>query len=177
LLHQRRLSNLLAFCGFVSSLQCISISSFQEWEQESLPRPLETELGVSSDDSNLDRIRPLLDVVFNNVADEIIWDKVCDAVTDQTPPGVIRPAKAMTTQHEQLRELDRTPQIRRRHTEGKAGVYVRQVPDFFDAFFREAAGFEAAAQAMFEGAKKGTIRSTGRRAAGKAGSATTPGAG
>ncbi|KAI1576220.1 hypothetical protein PtrEW13061_010696, partial [Pyrenophora tritici-repentis] len=41
---------------------------------------------VSSDNFDAERIRPLLDAILEFQPDEVIWDRVYDAVTESTPP-------------------------------------------------------------------------------------------
>lgn len=47
---------------------------------------LRLELSADSDDFDIDRIKPLLNAVLSNKADEFNWDEVYRAVTESTPP-------------------------------------------------------------------------------------------
>lgn len=47
---------------------------------------LRLELSTESDDFDLERIIPFLSAVLNDELDEVIWNKVYDAVTESTPP-------------------------------------------------------------------------------------------
>lgn len=44
---------------------------------------------VDSDDFDLKRITPPLNAVRNNESDKVIWNKVCAAFTDSTPPSTL----------------------------------------------------------------------------------------
>jgi hypothetical protein len=113
---------------------------------------------IYSDNFDTARIRLLLDAVLNNEADEIIWNKVYDAVTESTPPP--RPASS----------IQQTPWLRntssfanstehRKYVDDvlkeELGPMYVGVPGFFEAFFGETAGLEPAARAVFERCKEG----------------------
>lgn len=61
----------------------------------------------------------------------------------------------MATEHEQLRELHRTPQYVDDVLKEELGHMYIGIPGFFEAFFREVAGLKQAAQAVFEKCKEG----------------------
>ncbi|KAF2680211.1 hypothetical protein K458DRAFT_445416 [Lentithecium fluviatile CBS 122367] len=119
---------------------------------------LRLELSTESDDFDLERIIPFLKAVLNHEPDEVIWNKVYDAVTESTPPP--RPASS----------FPQTPWLRNTSSfanstehrkyvddvlkEELGPMYVR-IPSFFEAFFGEIAGLEPAAQAVFERCKAG----------------------
>jgi hypothetical protein len=107
---------------------------------------------VSNAEFDVERIRPLLDAIFSNEPDEVIWDKVYAAVTESTPPP--RPASS----------VQQTPWLRstgsfanstehRKYVDDvlkdELGQMYVGVPGFFDAFLGGVAGLDTAAQAVF----------------------------
>ena len=51
---------------------------------------------VSSHTFDFNRIKPLLKAILGNESDNIIWDKVCDAVTESIPPPRSVPSTQQT---------------------------------------------------------------------------------
>ncbi|KAF2241698.1 hypothetical protein BU26DRAFT_571458 [Trematosphaeria pertusa] len=86
--------------ALVSALQTLLASRFLHSRNRSknlFHELLRLNSAASSDDFDIERIRPLLDVILNNEPDEVIWNKVYDAVTEYTPPSpsrLVHPANA-----------------------------------------------------------------------------------
>ncbi|KAF2844618.1 hypothetical protein T440DRAFT_523364 [Plenodomus tracheiphilus IPT5] len=113
---------------------------------------------VSSDEFDIDRIKPLLDAVLTKQPDEVIWDAVYDAVTESTPPPRptssfqqtpwLRSTSSFANSTEHRKYVDDVLKEELGH------MYVG-IPGFFEAFFGEITGLEAAAKAVFERCKTG----------------------
>ena len=113
---------------------------------------------ISSDDFNIERIRPLWNAVIKKEPDNVIWSQAETAVTESTPSP--RP----------LASFQQTPWLRstgsfanstehRRYVDDvlkeELGHMYVGVPGFFDAFFGEVANLGPAAQAVFDKCKEG----------------------
>ncbi|KAI1420215.1 serine/threonine-protein kinase Sgk2 [Xylaria sp. FL1777] len=113
---------------------------------------------VNSDDFDILRILPLLKAVLSKEPDEVIWDKVYDAVTESTPPP--RP----------ISSVPQTPWLRNTSSFANSSEHRKYVddvlkeelgpmyvgiPSFFEAFFGKVAGLKAAATVAFEKCKEG----------------------
>ncbi|UPX14634.1 uncharacterized protein EKO05_0005111 [Ascochyta rabiei] len=113
---------------------------------------------ISSDDFDLERVRPLWNAVLKNESDDIIWSQAETAVTESTPPP--RPVSsfqqtplsintgsfANSTEH-------------RKHVDGvlkeELGQLYVGVPGYFKAFFGDVPGLESAAQAVLDKCQEG----------------------
>ncbi|PVH91225.1 hypothetical protein DM02DRAFT_577221, partial [Periconia macrospinosa] len=113
---------------------------------------------ISSDDFNIEQIRPLWNAVLNKESDDVIWNKVEAAVTESTPPP--RPPSS----------FPQTPWVRntssfanstehRKYVDGvlkeELGPLYVGVPGFFEAYFGSVAGLQPAARAVFDKCKEG----------------------
>ncbi|KAF1935424.1 hypothetical protein EJ02DRAFT_439253 [Clathrospora elynae] len=111
---------------------------------------------IYSNNFDTTRIRPLLDAVLDKEPDEVIWDKVYNALTESTPPP--RPASS----------IQQTPWLRSTGSIANSTKYRKYVdevlkeelgeiyvgiPRFFEAFFGEVAGLGPAARAVFDKCK------------------------
>jgi hypothetical protein len=119
---------------------------------------LQLNAAVSSDNFDAERIRPLLDAILEFQTDEVVWDRVYDAVTELTPPP--RPTSsfqqtplsintgsfANSTEHRKY--VDDVLKEELGH------LYVG-IPGFFDAFFGDVPGLRPAAQAVFDKCQEG----------------------
>jgi hypothetical protein len=113
---------------------------------------------ISSDDFDLERIRPLWNAVLKNESDDVIWRQAETAVTEsttpprptssfqQTPLSINTGSFANSTEH-------------RRHVDDvlkeELGHLYVGVPGFFEAFFEGVPGLRLAAQAVFDKCKEG----------------------
>jgi hypothetical protein len=113
---------------------------------------------VSSDTFNAERLRPLLDAILEFQPDEVVWDRVYDAVTESTPPP--RP----TSSFQQTPLSINTGSFansaeHRKHVDDvlkeELGHLYVGIPGFFEAFFRDVPGLKLAAQAVFDKCKEG----------------------
>jgi hypothetical protein len=113
---------------------------------------------ISSDDFDLERIRPLWNAVLKNESDDVIWRQAETAVTESTPPP--RPSSsfqqtplsintgsfANSTEH-------------RKHVDDvlkeELGHLYVGIPGFAEAFFGDMPGLRPAAQAVFDKCKEG----------------------
>ncbi|KAF1346338.1 hypothetical protein EJ07DRAFT_169927 [Lizonia empirigonia] len=113
---------------------------------------------VSSDDFDLEQIRPLWNAVLKNESDHIIWSQAEIAVTESTPPP--RPTSSIL----------QTPWLRstgsfanstehRKYVDDvlkeELGSMHVGIPGFFEAFFGEVTDLQPAAHAVFERCKTG----------------------
>ncbi|PZD30685.1 hypothetical protein A1F97_10045 [Pyrenophora tritici-repentis] len=112
---------------------------------------------VSSDNFDAERIRPLLDAILEFQPDEVIWDRVYDAVTESTPPP--RP----TSSFQQTPLSINTGSFansteHRKHVDDvlkeELGHLYVGIPGFFEAFFGDVLGLKPAAQAVFNKCKE-----------------------
>ncbi|KAF2254157.1 hypothetical protein BU26DRAFT_474426 [Trematosphaeria pertusa] len=116
------------------------------------------ELSVHTDDFDLESLVPLLRAVLKDEPDEIIWNKVYDAVTESTPPP--RPASSVP-QTPWLRNMSSFANSteHRKYVDDvlkeELGHMYVGVPGFFKAFFGKIAGLELTAQAVLERCKAG----------------------
>jgi hypothetical protein len=113
---------------------------------------------VSSDTFNAERLRPLLDAILEFQPDEVVWDRVYDAVTESTPPP--RP----TSSFQQTPLSINTGSFansaeHRKHVDDvlkeELGHLYVGIPGFFEAFFGDVPGLKPAAQAVFDKCKEG----------------------
>ncbi|KAJ2898011.1 hypothetical protein MKZ38_004229 [Zalerion maritima] len=114
-------------------------------------------IAVNSHDFDFSHIKPLLNAALNNETDDIIWDKVYDAVTESTPPPRsvpiqqtpwLRNTSSFANSSEHRKYVDDVLK------EELGPMYVG-VPGFFETYFGEVSGLEPAAKAVFEKCKKG----------------------
>jgi hypothetical protein len=114
---------------------------------------------VDSDDFDLISVTALLKEVVSNARDPILWNTVEDLVTQSTPPP------------RQLPNLDQTPRLQTTSSFVNSSEYRKHaddvlkdelgsslhigVPGFYEAFFGDITGLEAAAAAVFTKCRKG----------------------
>jgi hypothetical protein len=112
---------------------------------------------VSSDNFDAERIRPLLDAILEFQLDEVVWDRVKDAVTESTP--LPRPTSSL----QQIPLSINTGTFansteHRKHVDNvlkeELGHLYVGIPGFFDAFFGDVLGLKTAAQAVFDKCKE-----------------------
>ncbi|KAF1980438.1 hypothetical protein BU23DRAFT_444835 [Bimuria novae-zelandiae CBS 107.79] len=113
---------------------------------------------ISSDDFDIERIRPLWNAVLNKQSDDVIWNKAEAVVTESTPPSRppssfqqtpwLRSTSSFANSTEHRKYVDDVLK------EELGPMYVG-IPGFFEAFFGEIAGLKLAAQAVFERCKAG----------------------
>ena len=146
--------------ALVSALQTLPASRFlysKNGSKNLFHDLLRLNLAVSSDNFDIERIRPLLDAVLNNEADEIIWDKVYNAIAESTPPP--RPVSSIqqTPWRRNTSSFVNSTEHRKYVDDvlkEELGPMYVGIPGFFEAFFGEVAGLEPAAQAVFEKCKE-----------------------
>src|SRR6266568_2013270 len=101
--------------------------------------------------------RPLLDAVLNNEADEIIWEKVYDAVTGSTPPPR-HPSSFPQTPWVRNTSSFANSTEHRKYVDGvlkeELGPLYVGVPDFFEAYIGSVACLQPAARAVFDKCKE-----------------------
>ncbi|KAI1931889.1 hypothetical protein LOZ66_006985, partial [Ophidiomyces ophidiicola] len=108
---------------------------------------------IDSGQAQIDRLLPLLKAVHDKEPDEIIWDKVYEAVTESTPsprplpPFQQTPLTRNTGSVVNSSELrtDMDPVLRE-----ELGPLHVDVPRLYDAFFGNIPELQANAQAVFE---------------------------
>lgn len=114
---------------------------------------------VDSDDFDLISVTALLKEVVSNARDPILWNTVEDLVTQSTPPP------------RQLPNLDQTPWLQTTSSFVNSSEYRKDVddvlkdglgsslhigvPGFYEAFFGDITGLEAAAAAVFTKCRQG----------------------
>jgi hypothetical protein len=119
---------------------------------------LRLELSIESDEFDLEQLIPLLKAVLENEPDEVIWNKVYDAVTESTPPP--RP----------ISSIQQTPWLRNTSSFANSSEHRKYVddvlkeelgpmhvgiPGFFAAIFGGITGLESTAKAVFGKCKEG----------------------
>ncbi|KAF2844333.1 hypothetical protein T440DRAFT_460691 [Plenodomus tracheiphilus IPT5] len=113
---------------------------------------------VSSNEFDAERIRPLLDVILNNQPDEVVWDRVYNAVIESTPPP--RP----TSSFQQTPLSINTGSFansteHRKHVDDvlkeELGHLYVGIPGFAEAFFGDVPGLRLVAQAVLDKCKEG----------------------
>ena len=113
---------------------------------------------VNSDDFDFDRIKPLLTAVVNSEPDEIVWDKVYDAVTETTPPPRSLPSIQQTPWLRNTSSFANSSEHRKYMDdvlkEELGSMYVG-VPGFYETFFGDVGGLEPAAKAVFKRCREG----------------------
>jgi hypothetical protein len=104
------------------------------------------------------RIRPLLDAVLDKQLDEVIWDKVYNALTESTPPprpaSSIRQTPWLRSTGSFANSTKHRKYVEEALKEELGQIYVG-IPRFFEAFFGEVAGLGPAARAVFDKCKEG----------------------
>ncbi|KAI9668712.1 MAG: hypothetical protein M1817_005196 [Caeruleum heppii] len=113
---------------------------------------------VNSGDFDLERIIPLLDAVRINQSDEVIWNKVYAAVTEFTPPPGPLPLLKQTPYSYNTSGIVDSSENRMYMDEvlkAELGPLYTGVPGFYEAFFGEVKGLEAAGTAVFKKCKEG----------------------
>ena len=113
---------------------------------------------ANSDDFDIDRVRSLLCAVIANESDELLWDKVYEAVTESTPPP--RP----------ISSIQQTPWLRNTSSFANSSEHRQYVddvlkeelgpmhvgiPGFFAAIFGSVTSLELTAKAVFKKCKEG----------------------
>ncbi|KAM5437704.1 hypothetical protein MferCBS31731_005463 [Microsporum ferrugineum] len=105
---------------------------------------------------DIQRILPLLKAVRDQKPDEVIWNKVYEAVTESTPPPL--PSFPQTPWLRNTSSLANSSEFRK-HVDGVlkeelCDMYV-DIPGFDDAFFGDIPELQTNAQAVFERCKEG----------------------
>lgn len=113
---------------------------------------------VNADDFDIERILPLLQAILHKEPDNVIWDRVYDAVTESTPPA------GPTSSFQQTPLFINTGSFansteHHKHVDDvlkeKLGHLYVGVPGFFKAFVEDVPGLRQAAQAVFNKCKEG----------------------
>ena len=111
---------------------------------------------VSSDNFDNGRIRPLLDAIVNNQPDEVVWNRVYEAVTESTPPRHPSSSFQQTPLSINTGSFANSAE-HRKHVDNvlkeELGHLYVGVPDFFNAFFGGVPGLRTAAQAVLDKCK------------------------
>ncbi|KAJ6279021.1 hypothetical protein J3E71DRAFT_368428 [Bipolaris maydis] len=112
---------------------------------------------ISSDDFDLERIRPLWNAVLKNESDDVIWRQAEIAVTESTPPP--RPLSFQQTPLSINTGSFANSTEHRKHVDDvlkeELGHLYVGIPGFAEAFFGDVPGLRAAAQAVFNKCKEG----------------------
>jgi hypothetical protein len=113
---------------------------------------------VSFNNFDTERILPPLDAILESLPDEVIWNRVYDAVTESTPPP--RPSSSF----QQTPLSNNTGSIansteRRRNVDDvlkeELGQLYVGIPGFLAAVFQDVPGLTAAAQTVFDRCQEG----------------------
>jgi hypothetical protein len=149
---------LLALFPTLQSLDVVQALPSQRGNRDLLNDLAPLYLSIVSDSLDTVRIKPLLDAVLNKQPDEAIWNAVCDAVTESTPPP--RPASS----------FPQTPWLRstgsfanstehRKYVDDvlkeELGHLYVGIPGFFEAYFEDVPGLTPAAEAVFDKCQEG----------------------
>ncbi|KAI1910566.1 hypothetical protein LOZ12_004500 [Ophidiomyces ophidiicola] len=101
---------------------------------------------------------PLLKAVHDKEPDEIIWDKVYEAITESTPPPRPLPSFQQTPLTRNTGSFANSSELRSnmdRMLREELGTLYIDIPQFYDAFFGDIPELQANAQAVFERCKEG----------------------
>ncbi|CAG5181461.1 uncharacterized protein ALTATR162_LOCUS9774 [Alternaria atra] len=113
---------------------------------------------ISSDDFDLERIRPLWNAVLKNESDDIIWRQVETAVTESTPPPRLSSSFQQTPLSINTGSFANSTE-HRKHVDDvlkeELGHLYVGIPRFFEAFFEDVPGLRPAAQAVLDKCKEG----------------------
>ncbi|KAF2818207.1 hypothetical protein CC86DRAFT_337418 [Ophiobolus disseminans] len=115
-------------------------------------------LAVSSDDFDLEQIRPLWNAVLENESDHIIWSQAEIAVTESTPPPRPSSSFQQTPLSINTGSFANSTEFRK-HVDDvlreELGHLYVGIPGFFEAFFEDVPGLRPTAQAVFDKCKEG----------------------
>jgi hypothetical protein len=116
---------------------------------------------VHSDDSDLDRIRPLLKAALaDNLDDELVWNRVYDAITESTPPP--RPIASSLQQTPWLRNTGSfaNSSEHREHVDDvlreELGPMYVDLRDFHKTYFGGVPNLEPASETFFKDCLEGS---------------------
>jgi len=115
-------------------------------------------VSIDSDNSDLEALIPLLEVVLNNQSDEAIWNKVYDTITESTPPPRLLPVVQQTPWLRNTSSFANSSEHRKHVDEvlkDELGQMYVGVPGFFEAYFGGIECLELAAKTVLENCKKG----------------------
>ncbi|KAJ6192161.1 LOW QUALITY PROTEIN: hypothetical protein J3E72DRAFT_443079 [Bipolaris maydis] len=155
--HEETQDLLVRLLSALRGLTAARILQFQNGGKNLFYGLLRLNARVSSDSFDNGRIRPLLDAIINNQPNEIVWDRVYEAITESTPPP--RPflsfqqtplwinAGSFANSAEHRKHVDDVLK------EELGNMYVG-VPDFFDAF-GDVRELGTAAQVVLDKCKEG----------------------
>ncbi|KAF1364330.1 hypothetical protein EJ07DRAFT_162141 [Lizonia empirigonia] len=115
-------------------------------------------LAVSSDDFDLEQIRPLWNAVLKNESDHIIWSQAEITVTESTPPPRPSSSFQQTPLSINTGSFANSTEFRK-HVDNvlkeELGHLYVGIPGFFEAFFEDVPGLRPTAQAVFDKCKEG----------------------
>jgi hypothetical protein len=122
---------------------------------------LRLELSLESDDSDLDRIKPLLNAALAHDSDDVlIWDRVYDAIAESTPPP--RPIASSLQQTPWLRNTGSfaNSSEHREHVDNvlreELGPMYVDLRDFHKTYFGDVANLETASKTFFKDCLEGS---------------------
>ena len=109
-------------------------------------------VAITSPDFDFDRIKPLLTAIINNESDEVIWEKVYDAIIESTPPPRPAPSSIRHTTTNTGSVVNTTEYCKQMDALLKKELIDTMFVDvagFYEAYFGDVAGLEPAAKAVF----------------------------
>ncbi|KAI1680672.1 hypothetical protein KJE20_09523 [Pyrenophora tritici-repentis] len=119
---------------------------------------LRLELSTEADNFDIERIKPLLRAVLEHEPDEVVWNRVYDAVTESTPPPCPTSSFQQTPLSINTGSFANSTE-HRKHVDDvlkeELGYLYVGIPGFFKAFFEDVPGLRPAAEAVFKKCKEG----------------------
>ncbi|KAK4237599.1 dual serine/threonine and tyrosine protein kinase [Achaetomium macrosporum] len=114
---------------------------------------LRLELSLESDDSDLDRIKPLLKTALaENLDDALVWSRVYDAVTESTPPPRSVASVKQTPWSRNTSSIAHSSE-HRKYVDGllkeELGPMYVGLPSFYEAYFGDVPNLETASEKWF----------------------------
>ncbi|KAE8400506.1 hypothetical protein BDV37DRAFT_274354 [Aspergillus pseudonomiae] len=113
---------------------------------------------ISSDDFDFDNLMPLLRAVLNQEPEDVIWDRIYSTVIESTPPPKLLPFFNQTPYLHTTSSFVNSSG-HRKHVDAvlkeELGPIYIGIPQFYESFFRNIDGLEAAGNAVFQELREG----------------------
>ena len=148
--------------GFISAFQALPASRLlppiSARNDDLLGDLLRLSSSIYSNESEFERLIPLLGAVLNRESDGLIWDKVYAAATESTPPPRPLPLFAQTPYSHTTSAISNSSEYRDDMDavlKNELGSIYTDVPGFDEAYFGGVEGLKEAGAAVFSRCKEG----------------------
>jgi len=121
------------------------------------------ELSADSHGFDIELLVPLLNSIVSKESDEVIWNRVFDAITESTPPPRPEPPIQQTPWLRNTSSFANSSEHRKCVDDvlkEELGLMYVGIPGFYEAFFGDVASLELAANAVFKKCNKSKIASS-----------------